>query len=63
LQIAECLPGGEGPFMVNSLFKIVYFSEMVRITAVRSVGRIKFRRVDVQEDRSSTVDTIPLPRF
>jgi hypothetical protein len=49
--------------MVNSLFKIVYFSEMVRITAVRSVGRIKFRRVDVQEDRSSTVDTIPLPRF
>ena len=43
--------------MFNSLFKIVYFVELVLITTVRSMGTAKFRRATVQEDRSSALDT------
>lgn len=46
--------------MFNSVFKIVYFIELVLITTVRSVGTAKYRRTTVQEDRSSTLDTVLL---
>lgn len=46
--------------MFNSVFKIIYFVELVFITAVRSVGTTKFRRLEISEDRSSTLDTILL---
>ncbi len=46
--------------MFNSIFKIVYFMELVLITAVRSLGTAKYRRTGVKQDRSSTLDTILL---
>ena len=46
--------------MFNSLFKIVYFIELVLITTVRSAGTVKYRRLETREDRSSTLDTILL---
>ena len=44
--------------MSNSLFKIVYFTEFILITAVRSMGTAKYRRTAVKEERSSTLDMI-----
>ena len=46
--------------MFNSLFKIIYFIQMVVITAVRSAGTTKFRRETTKEDRSSSLDNILL---
>jgi protein-S-isoprenylcysteine O-methyltransferase Ste14 len=46
--------------MFNSIFKIVYFIEMVLISTVRSIGTTKYRRLETQEDRSSTLDTLLL---
>jgi protein-S-isoprenylcysteine O-methyltransferase Ste14 len=46
--------------MFSSIFKIIYFIELILITAVRSAGTAKFRRETVTEDRSSTLDTILL---
>jgi protein-S-isoprenylcysteine O-methyltransferase Ste14 len=46
--------------MFNSINKIIYFIELVLITAVRSAGTTKFRREEVSEDRSSTLDTVLL---
>lgn len=46
--------------MFNSIFKIIYFIELVLITAVRSAGTTKFRKLETKEDRSSTLDNILL---
>jgi protein-S-isoprenylcysteine O-methyltransferase Ste14 len=46
--------------MFNSIFKIVYFIEMVLITTVRSVGTTKYRRLETKEDRSGVLDNILL---
>jgi len=46
--------------MFNSTFKIIYFIEMVCITAVRSVGTAKYKRLKTEVNLSSTVDTILL---
>ena len=46
--------------MFNSIYKIIYFIELVLITAVRSAGTTKFRRLGTAEDRSSTLDSILL---
>jgi protein-S-isoprenylcysteine O-methyltransferase Ste14 len=46
--------------MFNSIYKIVYIIELVLITAVRSAGTTKFRRLETKEDRSSTLDTLLL---
>ena len=46
--------------MFNSILKIIYFVELVLITTVRSIGTTKFRREEVREDRSSTLDKILL---
>jgi protein-S-isoprenylcysteine O-methyltransferase Ste14 len=46
--------------MFNSIFKIIYFVELVLITGVRSAGTTKFRREAVQVDRSTTLDTLLL---
>lgn len=46
--------------MFNSIFKIVYFIELILITAVRSVGTAKYKREMTEDDRSSTLDTILL---
>jgi protein-S-isoprenylcysteine O-methyltransferase Ste14 len=46
--------------MFNSIFKIVYFVELILITAVRSAGTAKYRRTSVEEDRSTTLDKILL---
>jgi len=46
--------------MFNSIFKIIYFIQLILITAVRSAGTAKYRREEVREDRSSTLDTILL---
>jgi protein-S-isoprenylcysteine O-methyltransferase Ste14 len=43
--------------MFNSIFKIVYFIEMILISTVRSIGTTKFRRLETAEDRSSILDT------
>lgn len=45
-----------GRKMFNSLFKIIYFVELVLITGVRSAGTAKYKREKVSEDHSSTVD-------
>lgn len=46
--------------MFNSIYKIIYFIELVLITAVRSAGTAKFRHLETKEDRSSTLDSILL---
>ena len=46
--------------MFNSIYKIIYFIELVLITAVRSAGTTKYRRLGTREDRSNTLDTILL---
>lgn len=46
--------------MFNSLFKIIYFIELVLISTVRSLCTVKFRREKTKEDRSSTLDNILL---
>ena len=46
--------------MFNSIFKIIYFVELVLITVVRSLGTSKYRRLETKVDRSSTLDTILL---
>jgi len=46
--------------MFNSIFKIVYFIELVLITAVRSAGTARFRREETRDNRSNTLDAILL---
>jgi len=46
--------------MFNSIFKIIYFIEMVIITTVRSIGTTKFRRLKTKEDHSSILDNLLL---
>jgi protein-S-isoprenylcysteine O-methyltransferase Ste14 len=46
--------------MFNSIFKIIYFIELVLITAVRSIGTAKYKNLKTELDRSSTPDTILL---
>ena len=46
--------------MFNSIFKIVYFVEMVLITTVRSMGTTKYRRMETKEDHSSILDNLLL---
>jgi protein-S-isoprenylcysteine O-methyltransferase Ste14 len=46
--------------MFNSIFKIIYFIQLMIITAVRSIGTAKFKRETTEVDRSSTLDTILL---
>lgn len=46
--------------MFNSIFKIIYFIELILISTVRSLGTTKYRRQDTREDRSSTLDTLLL---
>lgn len=43
--------------MFNSLFKIIYFIELVLITFVRSLGTAKYKGEKTEVDRSSTLDT------
>lgn len=42
--------------MFNSLFKIVYFVELLLITVVRSAGTTKFRRLAIPDDHSTAQD-------
>ena len=53
-------PEDRESMMFNSIFKFIYFIELVLITAVRSVGTAKFKREKTEHDRSSTLDTILL---
>jgi protein-S-isoprenylcysteine O-methyltransferase Ste14 len=46
--------------MFNSIYKIIYFIELVLITSVRSVSTTRYRRLETREDLSSTLDTILL---
>ena len=46
--------------MFNSIFKIIYFIELVVITAVRSAGTARFRRESTREDRSNALDNVLL---
>jgi len=46
--------------MFNSIFKIIYFIQLILITTVRSIGTAKFKREKTEIDRSSTLDTILL---
>jgi len=46
--------------MLNSIFKTIYFVELILITAVRSAGTTRFRRLETREDHSSTLDKILL---
>jgi len=46
--------------MFNSIFKIIYFAELVLITTVRSAGTAKYRREATKDNRSSTPDSILL---
>ena len=46
--------------MFNSIFKIIYFIELVLITAVRSMGTAKYKNSKTELDLSSTLDTILL---
>ena len=43
--------------MFNSFFKIIYFIQLIIITAVRSAGTAKYKREKTADDRSSTLDT------
>jgi len=43
--------------MFNSIFKIIYFIELILITGVRSAGTTRYRREKVGHDLSSTLDT------
>jgi protein-S-isoprenylcysteine O-methyltransferase Ste14 len=46
--------------MFNSIYKLVYFIELVVITAVRSAGTAKYRRLETSEDYTTTLDIILL---
>jgi protein-S-isoprenylcysteine O-methyltransferase Ste14 len=46
--------------MFNSIFKVVYFIELILITAVRSAGTVKYKKEKTEDDRSSILDTILL---
>ena len=46
--------------MLNSIFKIIYFIELVLITAVRSIGTAKCKGLKTEVNLSSTLDTILL---
>jgi len=46
--------------MFNSIFKIIYFIELVLISTVRSMGTAKYKRLKTELNLSSTLDTILL---
>jgi len=46
--------------MFNSIFKIVYFIEMLIISIVRSLGTTKYRKVGVKIDRKTSIDLVLL---
>ena len=46
--------------MFNTIFKIIYFVELVLISAVRSIGTAKYKRLKTEINLSSTLDTILL---
>jgi protein-S-isoprenylcysteine O-methyltransferase Ste14 len=46
--------------MFNSVYKTIYFIELILITFVRSLGTAKYKRLGTRVDRSSTLDTILL---
>lgn len=46
--------------MFNSIFKIIYFIQLILITAVRSMGTAKYKRLTTEINLSSTLDTILL---
>lgn len=46
--------------MVNSIFKLVYFLELVLISVVRSIGTSKYRKLTTEVDRTTLPDQILL---
>ena len=46
--------------MTNSIFKLIYFIELVIISVVRSISTTKYRKLTTVEDRTSKVDMILL---
>ena len=46
--------------MGNSIFKLVYFLEMVLISVVRSIGTSKYRKLTTEVDRTTLPDQILL---
>jgi protein-S-isoprenylcysteine O-methyltransferase Ste14 len=46
--------------LFNSIFKTIYFVELVLITTVRSLGTAKYKNSKTELDLSSTLDTILL---
>jgi protein-S-isoprenylcysteine O-methyltransferase Ste14 len=44
----------------HSLYKLIYFIELVLISVVRSLGTTKYRNLTTAEDRGSTLDTVLL---
>ena len=46
--------------MFNSIFKIIYFVELILITTVRSLGTAKYKGLKTEVNLSSTLDTILL---
>jgi protein-S-isoprenylcysteine O-methyltransferase Ste14 len=46
--------------MTQSLFKLIYFLELVLISVVRSLGTTKYRKLTTVEDRTTLLDTILL---
>lgn len=46
--------------MFNSIFKMVYFIEMLIISIVRSLGTAKYRKVGVKIDRKTSIDLVLL---
>jgi len=46
--------------VVNSIFKLVYFLEMVLISVVRGIGTSKYRKLTTEVDRTTLPDQILL---
>jgi len=46
--------------VVNSIFKLVYFLELVLISVVRSIGTSKYRKLTTEVDRTTLPDQILL---
>lgn len=44
--------------MFNSIFKIVYFIEVMVISIVRGIGTAKYKRLKVEVDRKTAIDMI-----
>lgn len=44
--------------MFNSIFKIVYFMEVMAISIVRGIGTVKYKKLKVEVDRKTAIDMI-----